>query len=261
MAQTGGMKKWVGIWQGWSARFAVLQQREKFLVIGATLFALGFGGYSLWIEPAQMQQSRLTKSIAQQQQEQEQLQLQLKTLVAQDNDPDSANRTALAMLDRQLAEAKRDIQGFDQALVSPREAPALLQTLLARHRGLTLVSLATLPPQPLVAAPPKEEAKADGKTDGKTDGNALQTATQTATQTAEQKIAQDATNAADNLFKHGITLKIAGGYHELLAYVSELESGPQKLLWGGMSLSSEYPVSELTLTVYTLSLEPTWLRV
>jgi len=243
MAKTGGMSELIKTWQGWSVRFAALQQREKLLVIGATVFAVGFGGYSLWIEPAQLQKARLTKAIAQQQQEQAQLQAQLQVLVKQDADPDSAVRAALAEADRQLAEADRDIKGFDQALVTPQQAPALLQTLLGRHRGLTLVSLSTLPPEPLVSLP---EQKAGGKED----------------KDPIRKPAEQAPPVAgNNLFKHGIELKIAGGYHELLAYISELESGPQKLLWGGMSLSGQYPVSELTLTVYTLSLESTWLRV
>ena len=242
-----GMAQLAQTWLGWSARFAALQQREKYLVIGATVFAIGFGGFSLWIEPAQLQKTRLAKSLAQQQQEQAQLQAQLQVLVTQDGDPDSANRAALSELDRQLAEADRDIHGFDQALVSPQQAPALLQTLLGRHRGLTLVSLATLPPQPLVMPPEKKEGKKEGAKE----------AAPEATQAASP-------DNASNLYKHGIELKISGGYHELLAYVSELENGPQRLLWGGMSLSSpteKYPVSELTLTVYTLSLEATWLRV
>jgi MSHA biogenesis protein MshJ len=67
--------------------------------------------------------------------------------------------------------------------------------------------------------------------------------------------------AGSNIFKHGIEIKIAGSYNDLLAYVSALEASPQKLLWGGMSLSSQYPVSELTLTVYSLSLEAIWLAV
>ena len=49
---------------------------------------------------------------------------------------------------------------------------------------------------------------------------------------------------------------------QLVAYVAELENSPQKLLWGGIRLAArEYPVSELTLTVYTLSLDSTWLVV
>lgn len=224
-------------WNEWASRFAALQQREKLMVAGAVLVVILFGGYSFWIEPAQLQKARLEKAIAQQQSEQQQLQTQLAAL-AKGGDPDAANRVALEQLQQELVAAERDIRGFDRVLVTPAQAPQLLQTLLARHRGLSLVSLTTLPPQPLV---PQRAAQDDGK-----------------------GAAKEAPRAASgtNIYKHGIEIKVAGGYHDLLAYVGELESGPQKLLWGGMRLAvQQHPLSELTLTVYTLSLEETWLAV
>lgn len=242
MANAQGIKQLQQTWQGWAQRFAALQQREKTMVIGAALFAILFGGYTFWIEPAQLQKSRLSKAIAQQQGEQAELQAQLLTLVKQDVDPDSANREALAKAQQALVDADRDIHGFDGVLVSPQQAPVLLQSLLGRYRGLTLVSLTTLPPQPLI------DFAAEQKTpEGKS---------------AEGKPASPVVpEAGSNIFKHGIEIKIAGSYNDLLAYVSALEGSPQKLLWGGMSLSSQYPVSELTLTVYSLSLESIWLTV
>ncbi|MEW6165502.1 MAG: type II secretion system protein GspM [Pseudomonadota bacterium] len=227
-------------WFDWSTRFAALQKREKLLIAGAALAAIVMGGYSLWIEPALLQKTRLQKSMEQQQAEQAQLTTQLAMLVAKGRDPDATNRTALEEVRAQLEAAERDIKGFDRLLVPPAQAPALLQTLLARHRGLSLVSLATLAPQPLIAPPEKKAA--DGKPAAAPEADALA--------------------AGNNIYKHGIEIRVAGNYHDLLAYVSDLESGPQKLLWGGMSLAvKKHPVSELTLTVYTLSLESAWLVV
>jgi MSHA biogenesis protein MshJ len=224
-------------WNEWASRFAALQQREKLMVAGAALVVILFGGYSFWIEPAQLQKARFEKTIAQQQSEQQQLQAQIAAL-AKGGDPDAPNRALLEQLRNELAAAEREIRGFDRVLVTPAQAPQLLQTLLARHRGLSLVSLTTLPPQPLV---PPRPAKDDGK-----------------------GAAKEAPAAAPgaNIYKHGIEIRVAGGYHDLLAYVGELESGPQKLLWGGMRLAvQQHPLSELTLTIYTLSLEETWLAV
>lgn len=224
-------------WLAWSARFAALQQREKLLVAGAAIFIVLFGGYRFWIEPALLQKARMQKTIAQQKVEQAQVQARLHALVTQGGDPDAPNRAELARLQQELAAADRDIRGFDRALISPEQAPALLQTLLARHHGLALLSLTTLPPQPLVAAPAQKE---EGK----------------------QPAAEQPAPAGSNIYRHGIEIRIAGSYHDLLAYVAELEGGPQKLLWGGMQLAvRQYPVSELTLTVYTFSLDPTWLVV
>jgi MSHA biogenesis protein MshJ len=221
-------------WQGWSGRFAALQRREKMLVIGAVAAAIVLGGYSLWIEPGMLEAGRLQKTLVQQQTEQEQLRTQLAVLAAQ-GDPDSGNRAALQRLREQLAAAERDLKGFDKTLVPPTQAPVLLQTLLARHRGLSLVSLTTLPPQPLVEVAPREN-KGSAEEASKLPGG--------------------------NIYKHGLEIKVAGSYHDLLAYVADLEAGPQKLLWGDMRLAvKEHPVSELTLTVFTLSLDATWLVV
>lgn len=226
-------------WQAWAERFAALQPREKYMVIGALGFALLFGGYSFWIEPAQLQAARLKKTLALQQGEREQLQTQMTALAAQNSDPDAAHRDELRRLREQLVAAERDLRSFDRTLVAPTQAPVLLQRLLARHRGLTLVSLATLPPQPLIAPAAPKDAKEKGPA---------------ATEPSAQM-------PGGNIYKHGIEIKLAGGYLDLLGYLADLETSPQKLLWGGMQLASTYPVSELTLTVYTLSLDSTWLVV
>lgn len=241
-------------WQAWSARFALLQAREKYLVIGAALFAVGFGGYSLWVEPVQIAKQRLHKSIAQQSHEQAQLQAQIAALLQRrGDDPDAGNRVLLAQLNDALGVADRDLHSFDAVLLSPQQAPALLQTLLSRHRGLTLLRLATLPPQPLLPV------AAAGDTSAPDAAKAVKTA---AADKPANKAADEA--AAGGIYKHGIEIKIAGGYHDLLAYVNDIEHAPQKLLWGSLRLSSpsdKYPVGELTLTLYSLSLEATWLAV
>ncbi len=227
-------------WQEWTKRFAALQQREKTLVIAALAVAILFGGYSLWIEPGLLQVERLKKTLAQQQAEQAQLQEQVVALAARNGDPDAANRAALHKLRAEVAATEGEIGAFGNTLVPPQRIPALLQTLLARHRGLTLVSLATLPPQPLIELPAGDKSGKPGA-----------------------KPAEEAAPLPEgNLYKHGIEIKLAGGYQDLLAYVAELDASPQRLLRGGMRLVvRQHPVSELTLTIYTLSLDSTWLVV
>lgn len=223
-------------WQEWSKRFAALQPREKTLVVAAVAVAVLFGGYSLWIESGMLQAERLKKTLAQQQAEQAQLQEQVAALAARNSDPDSANRAALQRLHEEVAATEREIGAFGNTLVPPQRIPALLQTLLTRHRGLTLVSLTTLPPRPLIEFPERKE-------------------------TGKQK-SEPVPLPGGNLYKHGIEIKLAGGYQDLLAYVAELDASPQKLLRGGMTLTvTQHPVSELTLTIYTLSLDSTWLVV
>jgi MSHA biogenesis protein MshJ len=165
------------------------------------------------------------------------LEAQLIGARAQIRDPDAANKAALAETRAQLADAEAAVRQFDGVLVSPQRAPQLLQSLLVQHRGLELLALSTLPPMPLMSAP---AAPKDGKPEAP----------------------PAAAPRAGQIQKHGIEVRVAGGYLDLLAYVSELENLPQKLIWGRMALEVKaYPRSELTLTLYTLSLDTTWLVV
>ena len=227
-------------WREWSQRFTAMQAREKYLVVAAVAVAILFGGYSLWIEPGMQQADRLKKILAQQQAEQTQLQEQVMALAVRNSDPDSANRAELQRMREDVAAKEREIGAFGNTLVPPHGIPALLQTLLTRHRGLALVSLKTLPPRPLIEIPADSENR----------------------KTADKPKEEHNALPGGNLYKHGIEIKLAGAYPDLLAYVAELDASPQKLLRGGLSLAvKQHPVSELTLRVYTLSLDPTWLVV
>lgn len=216
-------------WQSWSMRFSSLRPRERVSIALAVAVAILFGGFSLWIEPARLQQKQLQNRLAQQQEERSRLLEQAAALATRDRDPDAANLEALQRLQAELALSEREIAAYGSTLIAPEQMPALLQKLLARHHGLTLVSMKTLPPRPLVEAPAAPEGSAP---------------------------------VEGNLYQHGIEIRLAGGYQELLAYVAELDASPQRLLRGSISLAvRQYPVSELTLTLYTLSLDPRWLVV
>lgn len=225
-----------------SAKFDAMQTREKRMVAAAALVAIVMGGYTFGVEPAQQRAAALAKQIVRQKADLQTAQAQLVVLKAQMRDPDAPNRQALAETRDKLAVADRELHEYDAKLVPPERVPQLLQSVLARHRGLQLVSLQTLPPAPLLA-PKAEEKPQPGA--------------------AAKPVPSPAPAAKGaNLHKHGLEIKMAGSYPDLLAYVEELERLPQKLLWGRMSLATTaWPRSELTLTVYTLSLDPTWMVV
>lgn len=220
-------------WQAVSAKFGALQPREKLLVAAATLFVVGMGGYTLGVEPARARALALKTQLGQQKTETQMLAAQLAGLETQMRDPNASTRAALAEVAQKLAAADRNLRAYDNTLMPPERVPHLLQSLFSRHRGLQLLSLQTLPPSPLLA-PSSDDRKPSPA--------------------SEQK--------GRNLHKHGIEIKLAGTYLDLLAYVTELERLPQKILWGRLSLvTAVWPQSELTLTVYTLSLDPTWMVV
>lgn len=224
-------------WQALADRYAALQQREKVMVAVAVVVGIGFIGHTVWVDPPARRLKAVEGQVHQQKTDQESLRIQLANLRTQVRDPDGPNRAALSDARARLTQTDQELARFSGTLVAPERIPQLLQSLLSRHGGLSLVSLRTLPPTPLIAPPvPAKEAKA-GET-------------------------PPSLPPGSNIFRHGIEIKVAGNYQSLLGYVGELERAPQKLLWEGMSLKViSYPRSELTLTIYTLSLDPTWLIV
>jgi MSHA biogenesis protein MshJ len=105
--------------------------------------------------------------------------------------------------------------------------------------GLRLVRLDTLPPEP-VGLPAKDNADKTAPT---------------------APAAANATEAAP-LFKHGIQLTLVGNYASLTRYMEKLEHLPAGFYWARAELDANgHPEISLTLTLYTLSLEKTWLTV
>jgi MSHA biogenesis protein MshJ len=222
-------------WRKLSGRYAALSRREQLLIAAAVLAIAFFLPLTVWVDPAARSAAALHTRLAGQEQELAALQAQVAGLKAQLVDPDAANRRTLTELQGRLAGIDSEIGNLDDKLVPPQKMGKVLQMVLSRHRGLALVSLRSLAPEPLLTPP--EDKKAG---------------TEKSAVAARQ----------ENIWRHGLEIRVAGSYADLLAYVAELERAPQRLLWGGMALKvTAWPRSELTLTVYTLSRERDWLAV
>ncbi len=225
-------------WKVLSERFAALNQREKYLVSGAVVALIVLGGYNLVIDPALASKAIAAKQVAQYQMDMTNVGAQVAALQAQLKNPDAATHAALTETHDRLANLDRQLRGFDQQLVAPEKMTLVLQELLSSHRGLELVSLRTL--APLSILPPTADASAAKP---------------------GEPVKPEAADSG-NIYKHGIEIKVAGSYQDLVAYVNEIEHSSQHLLLGRIKLSvTKYPRVELTLTVYSLSLDRTWLVV
>lgn len=216
--------------QAWAAKFDALSQRERAMVAAAVIVGIGFLGYSLFVEPQWLRAKAAEASSAQSRLGLTTAETQLALLRSQMTDPDGPAKAELAELRKQLDDVNGRLRTVESTLVTPERMPAFLQSLLGRHRNLELVEFRSLAPVPVVDRP------ADSKTD-----------------TAKN---------LPNLYKHGVEIRLAGSYADLLAYLTELEAMPDRVLWNKVSLTAEnYPRSVLTVTVFTLSLDKQWLIV
>jgi MSHA biogenesis protein MshJ len=176
---------------------------------------------------------------------------------------------------------------MQKGLVAPERMAPLIDTILRANGRLKLVSMRTLPVSSLNDAPadPAQSPKAAPKPDTATKLQALQKqvadsmprlpvpgdlhAAAVSAQPAASAPAQPVTPASavapkpgSLLYRHGVEITVRGNYLDMIDYMNALESLPTQLFWGGAKLEVEdYPTSRLTLTMYTLSLDPKWLKL
>ena len=126
------------------------------------------------------------------------------------------------------------LRDFGGTLVKAADMLPVLDGMLSQAGGLKLRSMQSLGRTELVAAAAAGAASAPKVKDGNT--------------------------AA--LYRHGVELTVEGSFADLLTYLRALEAMPQRVLWGGMQLKVEqHPKAVLTLRLYTLSLDRSWLEI
>ena len=238
-------------WAQWTGKYAALKPRERVLVAAALMFAGGFLIFSFGIEPFLIQARSASRSEAAARSELAKQQAQLAVLIAQGADPDAPNRRRLAQAKQDLAAVSERLASFETGMVPPARMQAFLEGLLTKNRAIELLGLKTLPATRVGAAAANAEATPEATS-------------RTAKDPGKDKGAQGgaASVAGEGIYQHGIEIKLAGSYNDLLNYLAELERMPQRVMWNSVSLAVEkYPRNIMVLRVYTLSLDRKWLTV
>jgi MSHA biogenesis protein MshJ len=221
-------------WQKLSARFDALGQRQRVLALAAGLVGLILLFYLLALDSRVVAKKRLTQQTLEARQGLALLQQQLKAQQAR-SDPDAVRRAERDALRKQLADIDRGMTQAQRGLVPPERTAKLLEEVLARSRGLQLVSLRTLPVRRFDPRGPT----ADGKEPPP------------ASKDPERQ-----------LYQHGFEVTLQGSYAELHEYLNRVEQLPWQMFWSRISMNSEdHPKLTITLTVQTLSLSKAWLIV
>jgi MSHA biogenesis protein MshJ len=225
-------------WQTITTKFEALNKRERWMVTCALFASVFFMLNTLLLKPALTRQKSIRAELTTDNAQIESLSQELSLISATPAiDPDTQNRQRINTLQSQLQTLEDDLNGLKATLVSPEEMPQLLRNLLKKNKALKLIALKTLPATHLIENKSTELEAKD----------------------ATIKVA-DAKNSP--VFKHGVEITIEGRYLDLLEYISDLEKMPWHVLWSKVSLNAEhYPDTQLTLTVYTLSLDENWLSI
>jgi MSHA biogenesis protein MshJ len=217
-------------WEQLVARVDGMSLRERALIFAAAAFALVALIDALFLNPLLQQQKRLSMQVVQQQEKMKEIQAQLATLLqAKQADKNDPQRERIRLLREQIAEGEAFLKETQDKLVPPEKMAHLLEQVLVKNGRLQLVALETLPVSNFI-----ESAAA----------------------------AQASAGAGRQIYKHGVKITVRGTYADLTQYLQTLERLPTQMFWGMAKMDVvKYPQAELTLTLYTLSLDKTWLQV
>jgi len=224
-------------WVQLSGNVDALSLRERALVLFSILTLL----YVLWdallfapqARNAALLQNQLATQLAQVRAKQDEWAL-FKTIA--DGGASSPEHLKQQALKQELAVLDERLSSLSQGLVAAADLPMLLQDVLSESSGLHLVSVQTLAVEPLpLDGGPSENTSAATSNGAQSDSSEKESV---------------------GVYKHSTSLKIKGGYFQVLEYVRRLESLTWRFYWDRMSYSvSTYPQAEIEIRVYTLSAE------
>lgn len=222
-------------WELARAKVDELSLRERSMIFAAAAFVVISLLNAVLLDPLLTKQKGLASQVVQQQEKMKELQAQLQALMqAKRDDEHSPLRVRAAQLKEHLQEHDRYLQSRRDRLVEPDKMATLLEQVLNRNGRLQLVGLKTLPVSLLVEKTPSKDGGAQAA------GNA----------------------GPKQIFKHGVQISVRGNYLDFLNYLAALEKLPAQMFWGEVSLEVEqYPDALFTVTLYTLSMDKTWLSV
>lgn len=217
-------------WEQLVAKVDGMSLRERALIFAAAAFALVALIDALFLNPLLQQQKRLSTQVVQQQEKMKEIQAQLATLLqAKQADKNDPQRERIRQLREQIAEGEAFLKETQDKLVPPEKMAHLLEQVLVKNGRLQLVALETLPVSNFIESAAEAQASAA---------------------------------AGKQIYKHGVRITVRGSYADLTQYLQTLEKLPTQMFWGMAKMDVvKYPQAELTLTLYTLSLDKTWLQV
>jgi MSHA biogenesis protein MshJ len=211
-------------------RLDAMSQRERLAVFVAAALVVLALVYVGGIEPALQGRALLNARIADQANLLAAAQAQQQELTATlRQDPNAAIRERIAARQQELAALDLQLSGLQRTLVAPDRMATVLEELIGRNPGVSLVSLRNLPAVPLLASDAQPAA-----------GQAAR---------------------ASRVYRHGVEIVVEGSYFDVLGYLSRIERQPWQMYWGRTVMTAEHPKVVIALTLYTLSLDRAWLVV
>ncbi|HUQ53207.1 MAG TPA: hypothetical protein VM692_13360 [Gammaproteobacteria bacterium] len=216
-----------------------LSLRERLLVLGAALFIVGGLWEAVLAAPLAAREQIANDKVSALQSRLVELDAALSAAAAglSEGMPDQLAR--LQALRASVQERDDEMRVFTTDLVDPAQMRVMLEELLRRQGGLTLVSAVNLPARAVLDD----------------DGEDAPTADVASGDAAER-------SGAPDLYRHSFVLKLRGDYLDCLRYLEDVERLPWHIYWSRLELrTDEYPVNDIVIELATLSLDEEWIGV
>lgn len=223
------------LWKNYSTKFLAITPREQYLILFTGLVAIVFIGFTLFVDEKLTQITQVKKQLRQ-------VTLSNKTANSTINIlQQSLAQNPNVSIQKQITQYESKLQSVDNELlllttdlINPIQMRIALVDLLKTQKNVALLSFEVFPAQEVIVSSPEQQAQ---KLSENIDIN-------------EDEVSESSLT----LYKHGIKIKLKGRYFALKNYLYQLENLDWKFFWQSFDYQlTEYPNSELTLEMYSLS--------
>ncbi|MFZ3466279.1 type II secretion system protein GspM [Vibrio harveyi] len=203
-------------WSSLEERFDEMSGREKVLIALCGLVTVVMLLFTLVLEPKLNEVTSNDKQLRNLKQTNQQTEIEILRIQAQlKKDPNAEIDQAISQLLMESQHLSMQLSEIIEHLITPSQMASLLESVLEQQSGIHLVSLQTLPAEPITED--KEASQYSG------------------------------------YYVHPVRMELAGDYFSIANYLTKLEGLPASYYWRSFSYNvEEYPKAKLVLEVYTL---------
>lgn len=230
-----------------NTKWLALSKRERWMIFGAGLFAVVGLMDTFLLEPQRVQLASTQQEILKIQNDTTTLTEQMTTIASQAAPQPESNRFKrdIDAVNAKIASQSSDLVKISAYMVPPQEMVLLLKKLLQKHTDVQVIEMQSLPVVDFIEKQRKliQEQKAP------------------ATRNPQDATAEDIWKNVPHVYQHAVKVRLKGKYFALMSYAQSLKAIGQRVAWENAELKADYPESELTVQVYTLSGENAWLGI
>lgn len=230
-----------------SNKWLALSMRERWMIFGAGLFAVVGLMDTFLLEPQRQQLTSTQQEITRFQSDTASLTEQMATLASQAAPQPASNafKHEIEETTQKIASQSDDLVKLSAYMVPPKDMVAMLKKLLEKHTDVQVVEMQSLPVTDFIE---KQRKQLQAQTNAEAGGNV-------------QTVSEETWKSVPRVYQHAVKVKLKGKYFALMGYAQSLKAIGQKLAWESAELKGDYPESELTFQVYTLSGQDAWLGI